>query len=237
MRRGYCNTRVFGFGYDISCDDYVVVAISTQSGSKKNACVYVYMLKKNLWKMVGFSPYNHDVHWMPAAGIFVNGCLHWLTKKFNDSSWLIAAYNIASEEFSEVALPNEVFHVLEFVRLGILKGCLCLASSSTTEVWLMEEYGVVESWVKLPVVVTEVSRVVSLHLPEDRLLKLECDQFILLVSDANEVTMYTYSEDGFIDPNQFGMTCSDSLVSLNNKDEKKKNIRKTKTIRSLKIKF
>lgn len=234
MPRGFCKARVFGFGYDISSDDYVVVAISAQSGSKKNACVYVYLLKKNLWKMVGFSPYDHDVHWMPAAGIFVNGCLHWLSKHVSDSSWLIAAFNTASEEFAEVALIDEVLDVLKFGRLSILNGCLCVVSNSRTELWVMEKYGVVESWVKLPLFFTEVSHVVSLNFPEDRLIKLECDQFVLLVSDAKEVTMYEYTEDGFVDPNQFGMTCSDSLVSLYNKDEKKKNKRRSKTtIRSL----
>lgn len=78
----------------------------------------------------------------------------------------------------------------------------------------MEKYGVVQSWFKLPLVY-EVSQVVSLHLPEDSLLKLECDQLVLLVSNEKEAKMYKYTvESAFTDPNQFGMTCGDSLVSL-----------------------
>ena len=44
-----CNT--FGFGYDFSCDDYAVVAISG-SGTVS----YVFMLKAKQWKRVAFPP-------------------------------------------------------------------------------------------------------------------------------------------------------------------------------------
>ncbi|XP_074343917.1 F-box/kelch-repeat protein At3g06240-like [Apium graveolens] len=222
---------LFGFGYDSSCDDYVVVAICYESGS---FCAYVYMLKTNQWNKVGFSPYVHlcpyDHVNVPlvtygAAGIFVEGCLHWLAKKYNDNnSCLIASFNLAKKEFSEVPPPKGVFdYMRRRPRLGVLKGCLCLITGvyNRNELWVMKEYGVVESWVKMSVFLTEDSSIVSLDLQEDSLVMLEGGQFILLVSDAKEVILQDMKVIGLPHDFRVGMTYIDTLFSPNKIDYKK----------------
>lgn len=89
---------VFGFGYDVSRDDYIIVAISYYYSRKKDSCVYVYALETN-WqrRMIRVSPYNYYFcknplfacpyyGQKPSAGIYMRGCLHWLAKKVNDSN-------------------------------------------------------------------------------------------------------------------------------------------------------
>ncbi|KAK1370730.1 F-box domain-containing protein [Heracleum sosnowskyi] len=227
FRSGYPSNSTynyFGFGYDSSCDDYAVVVISNHCNFKKNACVFVYTLSTNQWKKVGFSPYDHKLH-RPTSGTYVAGSLHWLANNVNDSSLIIASFSIADKEFSEVPLPKGIANLsFKVLRLGDFKGCLCLFTSvfnGGTECWLMKEYGVVESWMKLSFFLTEASWVVSLHLQEDSLVLLEGGQFVLLVSTAIEVTLQRMTILGLPDDSRFGMTSVDSLVSPNSKNVNK----------------
>ncbi|KAK1370725.1 F-box domain-containing protein [Heracleum sosnowskyi] len=222
---------LFGFGYDSSCDDYVVVAICYEFGSFST---YVYMLKTNQWNKVGFSPYEHvspydhvnvQTRAPGAAGIFLEGSLHWLAKKFDDrNSCLISAFNIAKKEFSQVPPPKGVFdYITRCPRLGVLKGCLCLTTGvfNRNELWVMREYGVVESWVKLSVFLTEDSSIVSLDFQEDGLFMLEGGRFVFLVSNAKEVILQDMKVIGLPQDFRLGMTFVDTLVSPNYIDYKK----------------
>lgn len=219
-----CILDLFGFGYDSSCDDYVAVAICYESGS---FCAYVYMLKTNQWNKVGFSPYDHvnvRIRAPGAAGILVEGSLHWLAKNYNDrNSCLISAFNIAKKEFSEVPPPKGVFdYITRCPRLGVLKGCLCLTTGvyNRNELWVMQKYGVAESWVKMSVFLTEDSSIFSLDLKEDGLFMSEGGQFVLLVSNGKEATLQDMNVTGL--PHDFlvGMTFVDTLVSPNKIDYK-----------------
>lgn len=223
---------LFGFGYDSSCDDYVVVAICYESNS---FCAYVYMLQSNQWNKVGLFPYEHvspydrvsvnvPIRTPGAAGILVEGSLHWLAKNYNDrNSCHISALNIANKEFFEVPPPKGVFdYITSCPRLGVLKGCLCLTTGvyNRNELWVMKEYGVVESWVKMSVFLTEDSRIVSLDLQEDSLVMLEGGQFVLLVTNAKEVILQDLKVIGLPHDFRVGMTFIDTLVSPNKIDYK-----------------
>ncbi|KAK1370724.1 F-box domain-containing protein [Heracleum sosnowskyi] len=220
---------VFGFGYDLSCDDYAVVAISYHREFNIDACVYVYMLKTKQWKKVGFSPYDHK-HQRCVSGIYFKGSLHWLIEKPS----IIAAYDVGNKNFSGVPLPIGDFDSSsEFPRLGILKGCLCLFSNvinSISELYVMQEYGVVESWTKLSVLLTDVSHVASLDLLEDSSVLLKSGQSVLLVSSAEKSTIRNMKVLGL--PNDFrvGMSFVESLVSPNKDGNKKIRRRKSETM-------
>lgn len=224
----YSNRIVFGFGYDFSCDDYAVVAIAHHYELNINACVYVYMFKTKQWKKVGVSPYDHR-NQRYVAGIFLKGSIHWLI----EGSKIIAAFNIANREFSAVPLPDGVFDInSEYPRLGVLRGCLCLFSNvinNISELYVMKEYGVVESWIKLSVLLADVAHVASLDLAEDSSILLDSGQSILLVSSAEKATFHNTKVLGL--PNDFrvGMTFVESLVSPNKDGNKKMTGRKSET--------
>ena len=149
---------------------------------------------------------------------------------------IIGAYNIAEKEFSGVPLPIGVFDSSSvFPRLGVLKGCLCLFSNvinSVSELYLMKEYGVVESWIKLSVVLSDVSHVASLDLRDDSSGFPEYGQSVLLVSNAQFSKLYDTKVLGL--PNDFrvGMTFVESLVSPKKDGKKKTRGKKSETILS-----
>lgn len=189
---------MFGFGYDTSCDDYVVVAISRTGNprpgyglKKDDGGVYVYMLKTSKWKKVGVSPFNHKLA-MPSSGYFVEGSLHWLAKYVNDFDsriLIISAFNVANKEFSQVPVPHGVLDITfsNFSSLGVLKGCLCVINiddSFSTGLWVMKEYGVVESWIKLSIVTDKGISDVPLHLREDNLVVTDYCMYVLVVTGA-----------------------------------------------------
>ncbi|KAL1833491.1 hypothetical protein ACET3Z_003142 [Daucus carota] len=197
------------------------VAISSLSGSATVA--YVFMLKASQWKRVADPPFDLIKR---VAGIFLEGSLHWLSEK----SMIIWAYNIAEKEFSGVPLPIGVFDSNSvFPRLGVLKGCLCLFSNvinSVSELYVMKEYGVVGSWTKLSVVLSDVSHVASLNFRDDSSGFPEHGDSVLLVSNAKFSDLYDTEVLGL--PNDFrvGMTFVESLVS----PEKDGNKKTTETI-------
>nr|XP_043615394.1 F-box/kelch-repeat protein At3g23880-like [Erigeron canadensis]XP_043615395.1 F-box/kelch-repeat protein At3g23880-like [Erigeron canadensis] len=95
------------------------------------------------------------------VGTFLNGSLHWLARYSNNDGEhrVIALFNISQDTLSDLSLPPHRPHqpVLPYYALGVLKGCLfalCDGINHTgIEVWLMKEYGVVNSWsmfIKIP---------------------------------------------------------------------------------------
>ncbi|KAK1381661.1 F-box domain-containing protein [Heracleum sosnowskyi] len=236
------NGCMFGFGYDSGSDDYAVVAISYRrfSSSIKVARVYVYMLRKGYWDKVGLSPYDYTCCAPGGVGIFVGGCLHWLAKNVNDSSWLISAFSLATKEFSQVPLP----YVLGSSRLrpsslGVTKGCLCLINwvhlFRISEVWVMTDYGVVDSWVKFSMDIYKVYPPLPLHLQQRNLVEMDCGRSCVVVVTDEEEAKSDNCDKVIISQSRLepGMTYVESLVSSKNEDaqQKEKRGRRSKAIK------
>ncbi|KAK9067636.1 hypothetical protein SSX86_011747 [Deinandra increscens subsp. villosa] len=131
----------YGFGYDSSTKDYKFVSIPPSSWE-----VAVYSLRNNSWSILRNAPYVGIVG-QTLYGVFVNQNLHWLTKRRRDSSRIIVAFSLANEEFIEIEIPGSIEDVDDFlVDFG---GRLGYFSSSVGSLWVMEEYGVGESWTKV----------------------------------------------------------------------------------------
>ncbi|XP_074363466.1 F-box/kelch-repeat protein At3g06240-like, partial [Apium graveolens] len=151
-------SRVWG-----SCDglilveDYRKFVAIVYKYEEKDAFVYIYTLKTKQWKgvesvMSGFLDNEH------AAGILVGGSIYWLAANHNHSSLLIVEFNIASKEFSRLAVPNGIFDSrCRFRRLGIHEGCLCLINmnvfNTIAELWVMQGDGAIRSCIKLLIAV------------------------------------------------------------------------------------
>ncbi|XP_026441795.1 F-box/kelch-repeat protein At3g06240-like [Papaver somniferum] len=124
------------FGYDYKIDDYIFVLISYE-----RLVMAVYTLRSNSWKSIEVGP---------GDGVFVNGTCHWLVGT-RDNSKVIVSLDISNEKFVELQLPKEPLENNHLLRnVWVLEGCLSVVNAIGvhSEIWVMQTYGVRESWTK-----------------------------------------------------------------------------------------
>ncbi|XP_075643146.1 F-box/kelch-repeat protein At3g06240-like [Castanea sativa] len=156
-----------GFAYHPENNDYKVVRISCLSLFTHE--IEVYTLSSDSWRSVGTASLTatnvmfYDKNY-PLPIPLVNGALHWVSNvvegEKNCRSRMIMAFDVNSERFRELALPDGSVDENTFQTfLALFKGKLALIAWEHSEqpgtqysVWVMKEYGVVESWNKLFVV-------------------------------------------------------------------------------------
>ncbi|XP_026379474.1 F-box/kelch-repeat protein At3g06240-like [Papaver somniferum] len=139
----------FGFCYDCIGDDYKLVRISYKGSSDQ---VNVYSLGSKSWKRIQnpnhfmiFTSKINTVH-------FLNGALHWIG--FNNISTMcsrvVISFDASTQRFVDILFPKEA--QLSYIRdcLGVLEDRLSLGiyHNQCIDVWLMQDYGVTESWSK-----------------------------------------------------------------------------------------
>ena len=161
---------VFGFGYDSQNDDYKVFG-SLQDGPKKTGFftldgeAQVYSLKNDTWKNVECMPYR--IFLWNHAGVHVNGTIHHVTfiRNLFSEKILIVGFNLRTETYSSMELPNYDNSGTSYMFMCELGGCLSLLVSYSrdpiayapygfphadgADLWVMKEYGKKKSWVKL----------------------------------------------------------------------------------------
>ncbi|XP_071705135.1 F-box/kelch-repeat protein At3g06240-like [Rutidosis leptorrhynchoides] len=133
---------MIGFGYDSLTDDYKITLYFLIS--LDCMIVHVYSLKSSTWKQVD-SCYNYSFDMM-IHGVFVDGFIHCFAKRRCDGLRVILGFSLADEKFNEVPSPDIVDDDCKLVDLG---GKLGIFLKSVGEVWLMNEYGVKESWTNI----------------------------------------------------------------------------------------
>ncbi|KAM7497892.1 hypothetical protein LguiA_022306 [Lonicera macranthoides] len=164
---------VYGFGVDPNTNDYKVVRISYTKMHKE--CYFapeveLYKLSTHSWIDL---PWEEVRGVLPPFGIgehlwsraFMNGKAYWIGYKQNRSSscsyrmsicCFVLLFDMGNNVFSDLQLPEtlvEVFPLKLVVALvgkslSVLQYDEYLGSKVCT-VWIMKEYGVVESWHKL----------------------------------------------------------------------------------------
>ncbi|KAF6167325.1 hypothetical protein GIB67_043186 [Kingdonia uniflora] len=144
-----------GFGYDELTDDYKVVSHGIRMNSRVSE-VSIYALRKDSWSVVKMN-FSGEDYGTEHPGIFVSGILHWKVwrhhhTKLTKSSFIISL-DLRDEKFREVSLPK-LEDGMTSGDLGVLGGNLCVQYYSFmnhgfADVWVMRDYGRVESWTKL----------------------------------------------------------------------------------------
>ncbi|CDP14709.1 unnamed protein product [Coffea canephora] len=157
---------VLGFGAD-SSQDYKVVRIVYHRDGQFDFLlppeVEVYSLSMGFWRRlinVGIKVCIADFLWSQA---FVNGAVHWIAYhprgSDNDSGSfgsLILGFDMDNEVFNEIMLPDDLAHELATnLCISVYKGSLAVIKyprwedNGSCSVWVMEDYGVWESWTQL----------------------------------------------------------------------------------------
>uniref|UniRef100_A0A2N9GJD7 Uncharacterized protein n=1 Tax=Fagus sylvatica TaxID=28930 RepID=A0A2N9GJD7_FAGSY len=165
-----------GFAYHSQNNDYKVVRISCSFLSSIYPPVpqiEVYTLSTDSWRRVGISlrinnvMFNHNNLNLPIP--LVSGALHWMACIIEENrkrgKEIIVSFDVNTEKFRELALPlcSRTAHSYQKC-LALFKGKLAFITFGGSErrgfqnsysVWVMREYGVIESWNKLFVVPLE----------------------------------------------------------------------------------
>ncbi|CAI9113818.1 OLC1v1014499C1 [Oldenlandia corymbosa var. corymbosa] len=165
----------YGFFYDETRNDYKVVRlveifdihlrgddspIRTRVGQE----IKMYSLKSNSWKCLPPDTFPDFVELDPCEleigpGILIHNALHWvmLDRRWDISSdknlKSIVALDVRTHKSHLVSPPDDdVFSATQSWELGVSNGCLTLVRRMTfdmSHLWIMEEYGVRDSWRRL----------------------------------------------------------------------------------------
>ncbi|KAL8231717.1 hypothetical protein R6Q57_001495 [Mikania cordata] len=185
---------MYGFGYDSSTDDYIIVSISYWDTDNEHnpdctdMYVTVYSLRNNSWRVLPNSPYDHAVGHL-TSGVLVNQNLHWLTSRRPGYSSTIVAFSLAEKEFREIELPDSICNdKAVFNQLVVLGGKLGLFGIGVgNDLWVMEEYGVGLSWTKICIHGVEIDPVKPVCL-------VEGSNRDIVLGDEYEVVVYNTDE-------------------------------------------
>ncbi|KAL4607345.1 hypothetical protein ACB092_09G166700 [Castanea dentata] len=172
---------IFGFGYHPQNNDYKIlrVTFAVQRVTRKPAEAEVYTLSTDSWRKAVISVESFsgsdsgpngsvDQVYLPTRLSF-NGALHFIA--FSGDHKFILSFDINDERFREILLPQNYLEgiVKHFERLAMFRGSLALIvfgedlleMSDICHIWVMKEYGVVESWARKSVPMKRVAEFFS----------------------------------------------------------------------------
>uniref|UniRef100_A0A7N2RAK3 F-box associated beta-propeller type 1 domain-containing protein n=1 Tax=Quercus lobata TaxID=97700 RepID=A0A7N2RAK3_QUELO len=161
----------FGIGYGSQNNDFKVVGISWTFAKSPPPKVGVYSLNSDSWKRVelGISLRPNVLYYNGnyfKALPFVSGHLHWMFKmsggQERHSTHMLLSFDVNSEKFKQLPLPDDEGSCLPKL-ITSFKGKLAMIKfkigaqqhSMLCSIWVMREYGVIDSWNKLRVLSIE----------------------------------------------------------------------------------
>uniref|UniRef100_A0A7N2R363 F-box domain-containing protein n=2 Tax=Quercus lobata TaxID=97700 RepID=A0A7N2R363_QUELO len=147
-----------GFAYCSENNDYKVVRTSGSSLSTSE--IEMYTLSSDSWKRVEISVTTDVIFCKNLVSPipFVSGALHWMSSVKEENRMTetdIMAFDVNSEKFRKLALPHGSIDGPLLQRcVASFRGKLAFFEESGFQysIWVMGDYGVVESWNKLFVV-------------------------------------------------------------------------------------
>ncbi|CAN0907896.1 F-box protein CPR1 [Linum grandiflorum] len=142
----------YGFGYDSGSDDYKVVRVFHTTDTDHNfheSEVIHFGVRSNSCKIVNIPYVLYQ-----KMGAFVGGAIHWVAGRYDNlaNPKAIVGFHLGVAECKEIPQPEYSEGGGLCLRVGELGECLCIFDScndKSFDVWMMKEYGVKESWIKL----------------------------------------------------------------------------------------
>ncbi|KAH0643570.1 hypothetical protein KY290_035048 [Solanum tuberosum] len=156
---------VLGFGVDLlETDDYKLVRLVYHTnivfGYNGPPKIEIYSIISGVWRRVVGVEIKHcmvDVMWSQA---FVNGVLHWIAYDVVPNGCeirsLVMSFSIEDEVFGEIMLTDALAGVTPTnLSIMLFEESLVVVNygreidGASCEVWVMKQYGVLESWSRL----------------------------------------------------------------------------------------
>nr|KYP35932.1 F-box/kelch-repeat protein At3g06240 family [Cajanus cajan] len=152
---------LYGFGYDRSEDNYVVLQIYLSKRDTSHRAL-LYSVKHDSWRDFeddSLSTITHpsvSVH-QGSMGLYFADSLQWITFNYETNADVILAYNIFDSKFYQLSIPDEVeLQDYSVCCLRNIRDSLALCPvmhdanwDYMVDIWEMKEYGVTTSWSKL----------------------------------------------------------------------------------------
>lgn len=209
---------VLGFGFVLETNDFKVVQILYDCGSDDIPDVLVYSTELNSWRKIeATAPCYMPNRW--SSNVYVNGGVHWMAYKRPKVGHLcnsIMSFDMSGEVFKEMALPNNRPNGYDQLDLSVsVSGetlSLFFHFNDRWEVWLMQDYGVEDSWMRQFSIAGE-----QISLP----LNLIDNQDVLIVTGSGNLVSFDAENQQMKDlgitglPSSFRIvTCTSSLILL-----------------------
>ncbi|GAA0139669.1 hypothetical protein LIER_06005 [Lithospermum erythrorhizon] len=147
----FYNSTPQGFGYDAINHDYKVVALVHDI----KCCLFcyyevnIYSLKLGCWRR-SQQVIPCEVGGLSSYGIYVGTALHWIGSPDD-----IIAFDVVTEKYTKFPKPNQIREdESDYPHLDVLGGELCYLCTIPVpnyclDLWVMKEYGLQTSWIKL----------------------------------------------------------------------------------------
>jgi len=154
---------LYGFGYDDSTDDYLVVSVSYDTSIEPiedniSSHLKFFSLRANTWNEIEcpvLVKYTHFPYYMnanddPKVGTLFNGTIHWFSFRHDLSMDVIVGFDLVERKLLEMPFPVGFDHEPIDCDLWIFGDFLSLwaMGDETIEIWVMKEYKVHSSWTK-----------------------------------------------------------------------------------------
>ena len=164
MTHGLIESRC-AFGFDPRTNDYKLVRITfpyriNMSEEAKPPIIEVYSLNEGCWRITSasFPPGIYFIDWRrPATSL--NGAVHFTAAYEYEPGGpfgpLVLSFDLRDEVFHVISLPNGISKCTHGVDTSVIGGSLSIlfycgwfAEENCCAIWVMKEYGVVDSWTK-----------------------------------------------------------------------------------------
>uniref|UniRef100_A0A7N2R2M8 F-box domain-containing protein n=1 Tax=Quercus lobata TaxID=97700 RepID=A0A7N2R2M8_QUELO len=148
-------------GFDLRTDDYKVVRIAYQNVNiryegAKPPLVEVYSVNEGSWRVTSggdsYPPRITFSNWhLQAASL--NGAVHFAANDWsNAQSFIVLSFDLGDEVFRLISFPYGKFGLNADIGTSVFNGLLSLICYESWHysysIWVMKEYGIVDSWTK-----------------------------------------------------------------------------------------
>ncbi|XP_075645691.1 F-box/kelch-repeat protein At3g06240-like [Castanea sativa] len=148
------------FGFDSRTNDYKLVRIvfPSKNISAKKPLVEVYSVNEGSWRTTSggdsYPPGVYTSDWSLSKAVSLNGAIYFAAEQCDARGSIVLSFDLADEVFRVISLPEGNFRFESDIDILVFKGLLSLTcyeymGVKCCSVFVMKEYGIVDSWTKL----------------------------------------------------------------------------------------
>ncbi|CAN6700171.1 unnamed protein product [Malus baccata var. baccata] len=150
-----------GFGFHSEVDNYRVVRVARFLCNKSIFGIEVYNFRLNCWRTITtVPPVSNDVNFLQSACVFLNGVVYWITKEPSQHSPSILTFDLGSEVFQKILLPETTVEVPTDVGIQVVENSVSLFQVRTDRLGLYCDISVLEenTWKMMQTIIFPYSK-------------------------------------------------------------------------------